>query len=68
MLKLLQNHDEGNLMKSIRLKASVAMLAVATLAFSTQAGDDLTWSGDSGNYSAPANWTSDGATGPLTEI
>jgi len=55
-------------MKSIRLKASVAMLAVATLAFSTQAGDDLTWSGDSGNYSAPANWTSDGDLTGYTSI
>ena len=55
-------------MKSILLKASVAMLAVATLAFSTQAGDDLTWSGDSGNYSAPANWTSDGDLTGYTSI
>ncbi len=55
-------------MKSIRLKASVAMLAVATLAFSTQAGDDLTWSGDSGNYSAPANWTSGGDLTGYTSI
>ena len=55
-------------MKSILLKASVAMLAIATLAFSTQAGDDLTWSGDSGNYSAPANWTSDGDLTGYTSI
>ena len=57
-----------NYMKRSLLKVSAAAVAVAAVSLSAQAGEDLVWASKSGNYSAPANWTSNGDLTGYTSI